>query len=364
MMGLSTNLWSASISSSQARSAAQKFLASKGLSGALQQTAATPARSRGDSATDYFYVFNVGRQQGYVIVSADDRTPAVLGYSEHGSFDADRMPSNMAAWLDGYARQIQYIQAHDLPVAPRRATNPAVADMIQTHWNQDAPYNDQCPEWGGTRCVTGCTTTALAQVMYYHQTPSGQCGAIPSYTTSARGIACEALPATTFDWGSMDAYSSTPEARTAVATLMKYCGYALQADFDAHGSTVWDNMIVPALQDYFGYGSGVQLVQRDSYTADNWDMLIYTELAAGRPVIYSGQADSGGHTFIVHGYDGAGYYSVNWGWGGSQDGKYLLSAMMPTGGGIGSGDTTGNGYNSGQTAIVHLARRCHPLSGH
>ena len=37
----------------------------------------------------------------------------------------------------------------------------------------------------------------------------------------------------------------------------------------------------------------------------------------------------GGHSFVLHGYDGQGYYAVNWGWGGSYDGYYLLDAMEP-----------------------------------
>ena len=35
-----------------------------------------------------FYIINIGDQQGFVIVSGDDRTNPILGYSDEGAFDA------------------------------------------------------------------------------------------------------------------------------------------------------------------------------------------------------------------------------------------------------------------------------------
>ena len=38
-----------------------------------------------------YYIFNVGKEEGYVIAAADDRVPAVLGYSNHGQIDMVRL---------------------------------------------------------------------------------------------------------------------------------------------------------------------------------------------------------------------------------------------------------------------------------
>lgn len=354
-----TGMWAASITSEQARRQALQFMASKGMSGSLSQTETQSARRRSIrlGTTDYYYVFNVGRNEGFVIVSGDDRMPDVLGYSEHGSFNADEIPSNMAAWLQSYEDQIRYIQENDLKVALRlrKTSHPAIADMITTKWNQNKPYNDECPEKNGQKCITGCMATAMAQIMYYHGAPSGTTAAIPAYNTETLGIACESLPATTFDWSSMTDVADTGSA-AAIAKLMKYCAYSLQADFTSDGTNASDGMVVTALQSYYGYGNGVQVVRRDVYSADNWDELIYNELAEGRPVLYTGQSSSGGgHAFVVHGYDGNGYYSVNWGWGGYQDGQFFLNAMTPASGGIGGNDTNGSGYNLSQSAIVGIS---------
>lgn len=351
------------VNSSQAKAKAQAFLNEKGLSGTLSEVPNQRARIRDGANVDqsYYYIFNVGADKGYVIVSGDDATPAVLGYATHGSINMDKIPSNMAAWLQGYADQIKYIQEH--PVTPQKgrvrvakATHPAVSDMITTTWDQGDPYNLLIEKSGDYHCVTGCATTAMAQIMYYHGYPASS-PAIPGYTTETEKIACPDLPATTFEWNSMSTSyggASSEDSKMAVAKLMQYVATALKADLGTGMTSVWDDKEAPALAT-FGYGKGVELKRRDYYTDDQWDELVYFELSNGRPVLYSGQADDGGHAFVVHGYDGNGYYTVNWGWSGFQDGKYLLSALTPTSGGIGSTDTSGSGYNSYQTALIGIS---------
>ena len=60
-----------------------------------------------------YYIFS-NEAGGFVIISGDERTEDVLGYSSEGVFDADNMPENMKGWLDEYATQIAYIQEHGL----------------------------------------------------------------------------------------------------------------------------------------------------------------------------------------------------------------------------------------------------------
>ena len=52
------------------------------------------------------YIFNIDTS-GFVIVSADDRCCPILGYSMNGSFDYNKLPSNMMAWLKECAKSIQ-----------------------------------------------------------------------------------------------------------------------------------------------------------------------------------------------------------------------------------------------------------------
>lgn len=347
MFCLASTSWAEQITREQALRQAQQFLNQNGKGAALTmaETSMSKARRRGQHVSDYYYVFNVGQNLGYVVVSGDDRTAPILGYSEHGTFDVDKIPCNMAAWLQGYADQIKYIQEHPEAQVTRGdvPTHADVSSLISTTWGQNAPYNNLLPSVGGRKCVTGCGATAMAQIMNFHGAPAG-CSGIPGYTTSTHSIVCDALPATTFDWGNMGSNGE-------VAKLMQYCAYALQADLDPDGTSAFDNMIVNALTGYFGYGSGVQEAYHSTYGDADWDMLIYNEIANSRPVILIGQSPTaGGHFFILHGYTvsgGVGYYTVNWGWNGSEDGNFLLSAMDPA--------SVGAGFNDNQAVIVGIS---------
>ena len=42
-----------------------------------------------------YYVFNTNDDNGFVIVSGDDRTAEILAYSDNGRFNADEIPDNM-----------------------------------------------------------------------------------------------------------------------------------------------------------------------------------------------------------------------------------------------------------------------------
>lgn len=75
-------------------------------------------------AQNYFYIFNTASGQeegGFVIISADDRLPAVLGYSDNGTFDYARIPENMKWWLSSYAGEISAA----LPFLRKTAVRPA-----------------------------------------------------------------------------------------------------------------------------------------------------------------------------------------------------------------------------------------------
>ena len=57
-------------------------------------------------------MFNSSSDDGFVIVSGDDRMSAVLGYSYIDTYNSDEMPDNMRGWMEGYAEQYEYLQAH------------------------------------------------------------------------------------------------------------------------------------------------------------------------------------------------------------------------------------------------------------
>ena len=112
-MAMTGMTWAATISESQARAIASDFLMARSMPTAGLKTAHQApmlnewAEPTGKAA---YYVFNAAQTgKGYVIVAADDRVPAILGYSDDGAFDAQEVPPAMQEWLDGYALQIEAI---------------------------------------------------------------------------------------------------------------------------------------------------------------------------------------------------------------------------------------------------------------
>ena len=329
-------------------------------------TAKNPALARGNTISeklslkvacqaDGYYVFNLGKQEGFVIASSDDRTPAVLGYAEKGAFESENMPENMRAWLQSYTDQMNATRAG----TPNNTTElgRSIAPMIETIWGQDAPYNDKCPQLVGDHCVTGCVATAMAQVIGYHRYPSQTIQEIPAYNTKSANIHVDAIPVTTIDWEQMIpnySYSSTATQKDAVSTLMQLCGSSLQMDYTPYNSGAYSVSVAQALKHYFGYSSTARNVKRNDFTTEEWNRLIYTELLAGRPVVYGGTSSAGGHEFVIDGYDGNGYFHVNWGWLGIDNGYFLLSALNPSNNnGIGASGSA-DGYNMNQDANIGI----------
>ncbi len=321
------------------------------------------------------YVFNADMNGGYVVVSNDDLSVPILGYSDSGNIDPENMPENMRAWLQGYAEEIAFIRGTRYEVrgtanapAATSTIKTSIAPLIQTHWNQSAPYNNLTPLWdGSSHSATGCVATAMAQVMYFTEmrvrsTTTTTTTEIPGYTSKQLNKYIDPIPVgTEINWSNMQlTYPSTgtdaekEAADEAIAQLMYYCGVSVGMNYYQQ-SGANSNAIVPALKNYFGYNTTTQQAIRSDYTYGDWINLIYFELSQGRPVLYGGQSNGGGHAFICDGYDMEDYFHINWGWGGQSDGCFKLSVLNPQEQGIGGSSST-DGYHYGQVAIIGIQK--------
>jgi hypothetical protein len=295
-----------------------------------------------------YYVFNA-QEGGFVIVSGDERTIPVLGYSDDGSLDMDHLPEGLQDLLNRYASQVKFIEECNLsesqPQRPLTRGTGGKGPLTQTEWNQQEPYWDHCPLQGGVNCYTGCTATAMSQIMYYwavtkgKNTPTKTTTASEAYTPhvtgSMEGVAFAAN--TPINWSKMTTTytnSSSAEAKTAVAQLMSYCGTAVKMAYNKKGSYGSEGLmsIVPyALKTYFGYPNTVTFEAKESYLWKDWVTMILAELDADRPVMYSATSTGpgeGGHAFVIDGYDSDGNFHINWGYSGKNNGYYALNVMQ------------------------------------
>lgn len=298
------------------------------------------------------YVFNRGTDQGYLIAPADDLFPAVLGYSDKGDFDFDNMPPAMKAFLEDYAREIDFNLKYK---AEELATTASLFDpgwdpvepLMATKWNQDAPYNNMCPTVNGAQTYTGCVATSMAQVMKYHEWPDVGEGS-HSYTWNSQTLSIN-FSNIQFDWDNMlneyynNSYTATQA--NAVAQLMKAVGYSVDMGYGTNASGAISSKQGNALVKYFKYSKAVRFIQRDICSSTEFEKIIYDNLKEGLPVLYSGHSPEGGHSFVCDGYSGKHYFHFNWGWGGSSDGYFYLARLNPSDQGIGSSE---GGYNSNQ----------------
>ena len=295
-------------------------------------------------------------------MSGDDRIEDILGYSDDGQIDIDNMPDNLRYWLECYEEQIKLLDNGRLesPKAETRSGRTAIEPLIKTAWNQSSPYNLQCPVVDEKETSTGCVATALAQIMYYYQWPKS-CPDLPEYSYIKNNGKTETIAkigTTSFKWDKMKTKyleDETGESADAVAELMRYCGQAVETQYSAskYGSSANSYLHANILIEKFGYSANLRNIVRSSYSTAKWEEIIYGELSKNRPVLYTGYSKASTHEFICDGYDGDGRFHINWGWGGSHDGWFLLSLTEPSAIGIGSG-TENSGYCFNQSATLGL----------
>ena len=291
-----------------------------------------------------YYIFD--RPEGGVVFVADDDAigRTVLGYTDGGSFDSENLSIGMQDWLDQVGVLMDAVHEGKINRTDvrRKAGDIVVPQLTSTYWNQRAPYNNLCPTKNGQRCLTGCVATAMAQVMRYWGWPKYGSGSVSYYDEGCGQMLSTDLSSHEYDWGNMLAdYSTgnyTAEQATAVATLMRDCGYAVQMHYTPEASAA----VISArtMQTYFNYSAVAKDRYVGQYPEDMWHDYIRQDLQAGRPVLYNGQGASDGHEFILDGYDSGGYYHVNWGWGGWEDGWFMLTNL--------------HGYNNEQWMINNL----------
>ncbi len=344
---LASAMQASPITQSQAQAIASQFMTGKTLQSVnLQRGQLAPRQCA-------YYVFNAEAHQGYVIVSGNDLLPAILGYSDMGTFDANDVPPAMQSLLDYYAESITNAPAQPAKLIARDG----VAPMTTSIWGQGEPFNhhlqfQDTTATGDTivwQAQVGSAATAMAQLMYYHKWPEATELAIPGYTIQDYNHVLSALPDTTFSWSLMqDVYHTTDSANAnglAVALLCQYCAQALETDFLPNSSNAATNTLPNKLIQYFDYAATARFVKRESYSTQAWEDLLYTELTAKRPVIYRGENNAELHTFIVDGCDNSGLYHINWGWNGQSNGYFVLSDLNPTGQGTG-------GYINKQAMVI------------
>ncbi|MCB5247307.1 MAG: C10 family peptidase, partial [Candidatus Cloacimonetes bacterium] len=330
---------------------------------------------------------------GWLIVSGEQKAYPVLAYSLEGDFEYPNVNPAALDWVEYVADQIRYAVDHEIEVdesimqewehylaedfLPRVSDKstvistkidrvwdegqhvsiseglvPNIGDgtrdvdpLLETTWGQGTYYNAQCPsdtQGPGGHALVGCVATAMAQVMKYWRCPQWGIGS-HSYIHPVYGIISANFSNGTYYYNGMP--NSINSHDTDVAKISFHAGVSVEMDYGPSGSGAYPSDVPSALESIFRYSTTAQDVQRSSYTESGWNQLIRNEMNAGRPVIYSGWDPPDGHTFVVDGLQGTTSFHVNWGWNGSQNGYFQLSAL----------NAGGYSWNSYQRATIGIS---------
>ena len=311
--------WSATLSVDEAKDIAADFFQVSEIYRLADREAFTLAHVATDDALNpVCYVFNAKDGKGFVIVSAEQNSLPVIGYSDTSVWSTEGVPGAAAELLS--TPVVSTYDGTSMTRAPHRAASTQKVLTTAT-WSQEAPFNNNIPN----RRLTGCVGVALAEILKYHQHPATRPASLVSEGQS-----------TTYNWSGMSDgnYRSgyTAEQADAVATLVADAAIAIGTDFGMSSSSAFEVKVPYALSSMFGYDAGVSYKKRSELDKAKWDEIIVGEIDANRPVLYCGQDVSAGHAFVCDGYEMRGstpYLHINWGWGGSADGYFASDALNP-----------------------------------
>lgn len=296
---------------------------------------------------------------GFVIVAADDASQPVLGYSYEGSFSETNIPTVVAEWMNYYYTQLQDIKTNNISATPeiREAWNQLISDepvpaardsrdlapLLNTTWDQGAPYNELCPEatgGPGGHVYAGCVATAMSQVVNYWRYPRQGTGS-HGYNSDYGYLFVDYSQAN-YDYDQMTA-SIGGVGNYEMEELQYHLGVSVNMMYSPNGSGAYSEDVDDALKTYFGYSNDTHIEYKDDHSSSEWVDLMKENLDNGWPMYYSGYG-SGGHAFNLDGYQGDDYFHFNWGWSGSYNGYFYLSNLNPG----------GSNFSSGQGAIVNF----------
>ena len=289
--------------------------------------------------SNYYYIFNRGSNNGFVIVSGDDGFPTYLGYSLSGRINAQNYPDGLK-WFLETVRQImdesaRTGKARDFSSLGSAEANSKVPAFVlpllgDIRWNQNAPFNDLAPASGSAaHAPTGCTATAFSQVVSYHKYPEHSYGVVnstnPTLTVDLNkdGAYDYNLMITNIDNG----YTSEQAAMTA--KLNYHLGVACDMNYHETGSSGDMIKAANAMVENFKYGKDFKRMEINFLGRDKFNEAVRSSLAAGYPVPTQGSNIEMAHAFVLDGYNSDGLYHVNWGWGGQSNGYYDLGVMNP-----------------------------------
>ena len=319
-----------------------------------------------DNGCIIFYIFNL-KPNGYVVVTANTNLPPVIGYSFDSCFGEFNNENVLLKILIADIKiRLENIKLVSEEITKTRNTewksimhmdykniidvknqNFTITSkddyLLETHWSQSVPYNNFCPIdlSSGIRSVAGCPAVAMAQIINYHKTTNNIIfkDTDDYYHNYGGNSYLIDDDYETYDFPSFPQLNNyldilmyhyteqIPLTDDDKAALVFSCGVAAKQVYNPSGSGTYG--VNQAYQAYnrFSFNDISLLNEDDSELYDILQQNIEDGLPAHIAVVNEGWTS--GHNMVVDGYNLDDYYHINFGWGGSYDGWYLLPDEIP-----------------------------------
>lgn len=363
-----TSVWAKPTTSSQAVAVVKAWrqMEEAPLKSALGKRTSTVQTICDDGGTELYHVVSL-EPAGFAIVPADDLIEPIIAFSSDGTFDpSDSGPLSALVKRDLPGR-IAHVRGGTGAAAVAysgtmtskqtaalnkwgllQGTVPAlasgliiisdmrVAPLMQSKWGQDTVNNELCYNYyTPNNFVTGCVSTALSQLMRFHQFPETAVGTASFEITVNGSPSSESLmggngAGGSYNWSQMPLVpnaTTTETQRQAIGRLLHDTGATVNTSYTSSGSSAPALQTATALKSTFGYSNAKQGFNSNNNIPDDArNTMVNPNLDAGLPVLF-GIYGNGGHAVIADGYgyqSATMYHHLNMGWSGAYDLWYNL----------------------------------------
>ena len=259
-------------------------------------------------------MYLVNYNEGWELISADKRTPAIIAWSEKGNINIDKDNGPLDVWLkltakdllrvkrsnnkelsfsaDEIQKNLNYWKRIELSLGKGPIIEgydvwdslyysemvSQIMHMVPAHWDQNAPYNVYCPTMlNGNHYYTGCASVAGGGMLHFLYKKNG-------YPSSFHNIPLDSVGVN---------YTSVLYDSTMVtARYIKAINDEVNAMYTSSGTAAFPLDVVDFF-DSAGYDC--------SYSAFN-AQTVKNSLLAGNPVLMLAFDDIAGLTNIFHGH--------------------------------------------------------------
>jgi len=309
-----------------------------------------------------FHVFHLA-PKGYIVVTGNTEIAPILAYSFLNNIDSEGKLTEIIRYDLGIRTKYLSVTSDavkqentikwnkllsDNPVKEKNQLWPpsgstSTGGWLETNWSQNSPYKDMCPmdTVTGSRSIAGCPSVAMAMIVHYHATTNNvffdngddyyHNYASRKYWIDDDYVAIDfpSFPMLNTYLDSLDAHylSGSTITNTDISALVFACGVACKQVYTSSAAGTFG--VSQALTAYYKFNfNNIDILYSGDTTIHSRLMAnMKDSLPAHLALVDSNHTM--GHNIVVDGYDSNGLFHMNFGWGGTSNGWYVLPSGIP-----------------------------------